>query len=52
VHAAVGGAGRADEPIVVVIEVAEELRDDELQPLLDAARRAERPVIVRVLGDP
>jgi hypothetical protein len=52
VHAAVGGAGRADEPIVVVIEVAEELRDDELQPLLDAAGRARRPVIVRVLGDP
>jgi hypothetical protein len=52
VRRVIAHAGAADEPIVVVVEAAEELRDDELEPVLDAAARAERPVILRVLGDP
>jgi hypothetical protein len=46
-HAATG-----IEPLVVVVEVAEELREEELRAVLGAAERAERTVIVRVLGDP
>jgi hypothetical protein len=34
---------------VVVIEVAEELREEELAPVLAGARRARRPVILRVI---
>jgi hypothetical protein len=36
---------------VIVIEAAEELRDDELAPVLDAAARAPRPVILRIVRD-
>jgi hypothetical protein len=49
---AIAGAGSAPEPVVVVVEAAEELRDDELAAVLDGARRTERPVIVRVLAEP
>jgi hypothetical protein len=42
-------AGRGVEPIVVVVEAAEELREDELAAVLDAARHSSRPVIVRVI---
>jgi hypothetical protein len=42
-------AGAGVEPLVVVIEAAEELRDEEVAPLLDAVRHASRPVIVRVI---
>jgi hypothetical protein len=42
-------AGTGIEPLVIVIEAAEELRDDELAAVLDAARRAPRAVILRVI---
>jgi len=38
------------EPPVVVIEVAEELREDELTALLQAADEASRTVILCILG--
>lgn len=38
------------EPLVVVVEVAEEIRDDELAAVLDAAARTRRVVLLRVLG--
>ena len=38
------------EPPVVVIEVAEELREDELAALLKAAEQAGRTVILCILG--
>jgi hypothetical protein len=38
-------------PLVVIVEAAEYLREDELAAVLDAAGRAHRPVIVRVLAD-
>jgi hypothetical protein len=40
----------ANEPPVVVIEVAEELREDELSVLVQAAERAGRTVLLCVLG--
>jgi hypothetical protein len=42
-------AGTGVEPLVVVIEAAEELRDEELAPLLDAAGHASRAVILRII---
>jgi hypothetical protein len=45
------GAGTGDEPLVVVVEAAEELRQDELAPVLEAARHTPRAVILRVMGD-
>lgn len=36
-------------PLVVVVEDAEELRDEELAPIVEAARRAKPPVILRVI---
>jgi hypothetical protein len=44
-------AGSGVEPLVVVVEAAEELREDELAVVLDAADRSPRPVILRVMGD-
>jgi hypothetical protein len=49
VHRVIDVAGTGTEPIVVVVEVAELLRDDELGVVLDAADRAARPVILRVI---
>ncbi|HWF71780.1 MAG TPA: hypothetical protein VG186_00465 [Solirubrobacteraceae bacterium] len=43
--------GTGVEPLVVVIEAAEELRDEEIAVLLEAARESPRPVILRVLRD-
>lgn len=47
----IGRAGPGAEPLVVVVEAAEELRDEEVAPLLQAATRAARPVILRVIRD-
>ena len=44
-------AGRGEQPLVVVIEAAEELREDELAPLLEAAAHSSRAVILRIMGD-
>jgi hypothetical protein len=51
VHRVIAQAGPGVAPLVVVVEVAEELRDDELAPVLDAAGRSSRPVILRVIRD-
>jgi hypothetical protein len=42
-------AGTGVEPLVIVVEDAEELRDDELEAVLEAAPRAPRAVILRVI---
>src|SRR5262245_22924716 len=44
-------AGPGDEPLVIVIEAAEELRDDELAAVRDAAARTSRPVVLRIIQD-
>ena|SRR6185312_17032784 len=51
VRRVIDGAGAGDAPLVVVVEAAEELRDDELAVVLDAADRTERPVVLHVAGD-
>jgi hypothetical protein len=49
VRRVIARAGTGDEPLVVVIEAAEELRDEELAPALDAAGHTSRPVILRII---
>jgi hypothetical protein len=49
VRQVIDGAGTSTEPIVVVIEAAELLREDELEVVAAAAERAPRPVILRVI---
>jgi hypothetical protein len=49
VHRLIDGAGTSTEPIVVVVEAAEALREDELSAVVDAARHARRAVILRVI---
>ena len=44
-------AGTGVEPLVVEVEAAEELRDDELAPVLEAAGHAPRAVILRIVRD-
>jgi hypothetical protein len=44
-------AGEGVEPLVVVVEAAEELRGDELAAVFEAARRSPRSVILRVIRD-
>jgi hypothetical protein len=51
VRRVIGQAGTGVEPLVVVLEVAEELREDELAAILDAARRTSRGVILRIIRD-
>ena len=49
VRRVIAQAGTGVEPLVVLVEAAEELRDDELAAILDAAGHASRGVILRIL---
>jgi hypothetical protein len=51
VRRAIGQAGTGVEPLVVEVEAAEELREDELAVLLEAARHTSRAVILRIMRD-
>jgi hypothetical protein len=51
VHRVIAHAGPGVEPLVVVVEAAEELRDEELAGVLDAAQGSSRPVILRIIRD-
>jgi hypothetical protein len=51
VRRVIAGAGTGIEPLVVVVEAAEELREDELAVVLDAAAHSSRPVLLRVIGN-
>lgn len=42
-------AGTGVEPLVVVVEAAEELREEELAAVVEAAGHNDRPVILRVV---
>lgn len=44
-------AGPGDEPLVIIVEAGEELRDDELSSVLEAASHTSRAVILRVMRD-
>ena len=48
-HQLIDAAGTGTEPIVVVVEAADALREDELSPVVAAAQRARRAVILRVI---
>ena len=51
VRRVITGAGGGVEPLVVVVEAAEELRDDELDAVLDATDHTPAPVILRIMRD-
>ena len=51
VHTVIGRAGTGTEPLVVVIEAAEELREAELAVVLAATGHTSRSVILRVIAD-
>ena len=51
VHRVIAQAGTGVEPLVVVVEAAAELREDELAVVVDAAHHTSRPVILRVMRD-
>jgi hypothetical protein len=44
-------AGTGVEPLVVVVEAAEELREEELAAVLEAATHTSRAVILRIVRD-
>lgn len=46
IRRAAPGAG----PLVIIVQAAEELREDELAAVLDAAGRARRDVVLRVMS--
>jgi hypothetical protein len=45
------GAPATDEPLVIVVEAAEELREDEIAVVADAAASSHRWVILRIMSD-
>jgi hypothetical protein len=51
VRRAIGQSGTGVEPLLVVIEAAEQVGDEELDVLLAAARHSSRAVIVRIIRD-
>ena len=51
VRRVIAEAGTGVEPLVIVVEAAKELRDEELAPALAASAHAARPVILRVVRD-
>jgi hypothetical protein len=51
VRRVIDGAGGGDEPLFVVVEAAEELRDDELAVVLEAAGRSSRPVVLHIAAE-
>ena len=51
VRRVIAHAGTGVEPLVILVEAAEVLRDDELAAVLEAAGHAPRPVILRVMRD-
>jgi hypothetical protein len=51
VRRVIGQAGAGTEPLVVAIEAAEELREEELSVVVGATAHTERAVILRVIAD-
>ncbi len=51
VRSVIDGAAAGEEALVILVEAAEYLREEELAVVLDAANRAHRLVIVRVMAD-
>ena len=51
VRRVIAHAGTGIQPLIVEVEAAEELRENELAALLDATRHASRAVILRIVRD-
>jgi hypothetical protein len=51
VRRVIAQAGTGTEPLLVDVAAGEELREEELAPLLEAARHSSRAVILRIVGD-
>jgi hypothetical protein len=51
VRHAIRQAGTGTEPLVIVVQAAEELRDEELSAVVEAATHTSRVVILRVIRD-
>ena len=51
VRDAIGQAPDEHEPLMIIVEAAEELREEELAVVVDAAERAHRLVIIRIMAD-
>jgi len=51
VRDAIARAPDEHEPLMIIVEAAEELREEELAVVVDAAERAHRLVIIRVMAD-
>lgn len=51
VRRAIRLAGHGAAPLVIVVDAAEEVRDEELASALEAAEHSDRPVIVRIIRD-
>jgi hypothetical protein len=49
VHRVIARAGIGTQPLVLVVEAADELRDDQLRAVVEAAAHTTRPVILRVI---
>jgi len=47
----IDGAAAGEQALVILVEAAEYMREDELAVVLDAANRAHRVVILRVMAD-
>ena len=47
----IDGAVAGEQALVILVEAAEYMREDELAVVLDAANRANRVVILRVMAD-
>jgi hypothetical protein len=52
VRRVLGQAGTGVQPLIVVVQAAEELREEELAAVLQGAAHTSRAVIVRVIRDP
>jgi hypothetical protein len=51
VRRVIAHAGTGIQPLIVEVEAAEELRENELAALLDATRHTSRAVILRIVRD-
>ena len=49
VRRVIARAGTGEEPLLVVVEAADELREEEITPVLEAATHARRAVILRII---
>lgn len=51
IRGVIDGAASGEQALVILVEAAEYMREDELAVPLDAANRAHRVVILRVMAD-